>query len=131
MEPTYIHLAVFLARCFFCCHCRFGSLHFLFSCLVFSFRSNFFEQPLNSFFSLDCEKMIDTLYKKCLKLTLHIIKHFCEMYMKKYINQCINNILLVSQTSMISIQFISVLVRDRDMNKLGEFQGKKQGHTKK
>ena len=53
------------------------------------------------------------------------------MYMKKYINQCINNILLVSQTSMISIQFISVLVRDRDMNKLGEFQGKKQGHTKK
>ena len=53
------------------------------------------------------------------------------MIMKKYINQYINNILLVSQTSMISIQFISVLVRDRDMNKLGEFQGKKQGHTKK
>ena len=53
------------------------------------------------------------------------------MYMKKYINQYINNILLVSQTSMISIQFISVLVRDRDMNKLGEFQGKKTRTYKK
>ena len=55
------------------------------------------------------------------------------MYMKKYINQYINNILLVSQTSMISIhdQSISVLARDRDMNKLGEFLGKEQKHTKK
>lgn len=53
------------------------------------------------------------------------------MYMNKYTNHCINNILLVSQASMKSIQFIFVLVRDRDMNKRGEFQGKEQKHTKK
>lgn len=53
------------------------------------------------------------------------------MYMNKYTNHCINNILLVSQASMKSIQFIFVLVRDWDMNKRGEFQGKEQKHTKK